>query len=96
MGVVSNDTLGGTQQAGIINESGLYALVLRSRNSRDAVAKHCREHGVAKREVIDDEKGMQIVHAPSGDLEKIVINESGMYHAVLKSRKQKPSPSASG
>lgn len=30
-GVISNDTLGGAQKISIINESGLYALVLRSR-----------------------------------------------------------------
>lgn len=30
-GVVSNDTLGGKQQVSVVNESGLYALVLRSR-----------------------------------------------------------------
>lgn len=39
-----------------------------------------------------DEKGMQIVHTPSGDQEMIVINESGMYHAVLKSRKPEAKP----
>jgi prophage antirepressor-like protein len=30
-GVISNDTLGGKQQVSVVNESGLYALVLRSR-----------------------------------------------------------------
>ena len=30
-GVISNDTLGGAQQTSVVNESGLYALVLRSR-----------------------------------------------------------------
>lgn len=30
-GVVSTDTLGGTQNISVVNESGLYALVLRSR-----------------------------------------------------------------
>lgn len=30
-GVVSNDTLGGQQKISVVNESGLYALVLRSR-----------------------------------------------------------------
>ncbi|PNC91026.1 phage antirepressor Ant [Akkermansia muciniphila] len=30
-GVTTNDTLGGTQQVSIINESGLYSLILRSR-----------------------------------------------------------------
>ena len=31
MGVVSSDTLGGSQNISVVNESGLYALVLRSR-----------------------------------------------------------------
>lgn len=34
----------------------------------------------------DDEKGMQIVQTPGGDQKLITINESGLYHAVLKSR----------
>lgn len=40
----------------------------------------------------DDEKGRQIVPTPSGEQEMIVINESGMYHAVLKSRKPEAKP----
>lgn len=39
------------------------------------------------RNLDDDEKGMQIVHTPGGAQEMIVINESGLYHAVLTSRK---------
>lgn len=34
-----------------------------------------------------DEKGTQIVRTPSGDQEMLVINESGLYSAILKSRK---------
>lgn len=44
------------------------------------------------RNLDEDEKGMQIVHTPSGDQEMIVINESGMYAAVLKSRKPEAKP----
>lgn len=44
------------------------------------------------RNLDDDEKGMQIVHTPSGDQEMIVINESGLYHAMLKSRKPEAKP----
>ena len=40
----------------------------------------------------DDERGRQIVPTPSGDLEMVVINESGLYHAVLKSRKPEAKP----
>ncbi|WP_415258113.1 Bro-N domain-containing protein [Thauera phenylacetica] len=40
----------------------------------------------------DDEKGRQIVPTPGGDQEMIVINESGLYHAVLKSRKPEAKP----
>lgn len=39
-----------------------------------------------------DEKGMQIVHTPSGAQQMIIISESGMYHAVLKSRKPEAKP----
>lgn len=35
----------------------------------------------------DDEKGTQIVRTPSGDQEMLVINESGLYSAILRSRK---------
>lgn len=40
----------------------------------------------------DDEKGRQIVPTPGGDQEMSVINESGLYHAVLKSRKPEAKP----
>jgi prophage antirepressor-like protein len=40
----------------------------------------------------EDEKGRHIVPTPSGEQEMIVINESGMYHAVLKSRKPEAKP----
>ncbi len=39
------------------------------------------------RNLDDDEKGTQIVRTPSGDQKMAVLNESGVYHAVLKSRK---------
>ena len=39
------------------------------------------------RSLDDDEKGTQIVRTPSGDQEMLVINESGLYSAILKSRK---------
>lgn len=35
----------------------------------------------------EDEQGTQIVRTPSGDQEMLVINESGLYSAILKSRK---------
>ena len=35
----------------------------------------------------EDEKGTQIVSTPAGDQEMIAINEPGLYHAALKSRK---------
>lgn len=37
----------------------------------------------------DDEKGTQIVSTPGGSQSVIVINESGFYHAALKSRVEK-------
>ncbi|MFP3890954.1 BRO family protein [uncultured Ralstonia sp.] len=39
------------------------------------------------RSLDDDEKGTQIVRTPSGDQEMLVINESGLYSAILRSRK---------
>jgi prophage antirepressor-like protein len=39
------------------------------------------------RNLDDDEKGMQIVHTLGGDQELSVISESGLYAAILKSRK---------
>lgn len=39
------------------------------------------------RSLDDDEKGTQTVRTPSGDQEMLVINESGLYSAILKSRK---------
>lgn len=44
------------------------------------------------RVIDEDEQGRHIVPTPSGDQEMIVINESGMYHAVLKSRKPEAKP----
>ena len=35
----------------------------------------------------EDEKGTQIVRTPGGDQNAIVINESGLYSAILRSRK---------
>jgi prophage antirepressor-like protein len=48
------------------------------------------EYATAKdlaRNLDADEKGRHIVPTPGGDQEMTVINESGLYHAVLKSRK---------
>ena len=39
------------------------------------------------RNLDDDEKGRQIVPTPSGDQEMTIINESGLYSAILRSRK---------
>ena len=41
----------------------------------------------ALRSLDEDERGVQIMHTPSGDQEMNVINESGLYHLVLVSRK---------
>lgn len=40
----------------------------------------------------EDEKGRHLVPTPSGDQEMIVINESGLYHALIKSRKPEAQP----
>lgn len=39
------------------------------------------------RHLDDDEKGVSIVHTLGGDQEMLVINESGLYSAILRSRK---------
>ena len=44
------------------------------------------------RSLDDDERGRHIVPTPSGDQEMIVINESGLYHALIKSRKPEAVP----
>lgn len=40
-----------------------------------------------QRNLDEDEKGTQIVSTPGGDQEMLVINESGLYSAILRSRK---------
>ncbi len=40
----------------------------------------------------DDERGTHNMRTPSGDQEMIVINESGLYHALIKSRKPEAVP----
>ncbi|SDJ61334.1 BRO-N domain-containing protein [Pseudomonas indica] len=39
------------------------------------------------RSLDEDERGTQIVRTPSGDQEMLIINESGLYSAILRSRK---------
>ena len=39
------------------------------------------------RHLDDDEKGLSIVQTPGGEQEMLVINESGLYSAILRSRK---------
>ncbi len=39
------------------------------------------------RRLDDDEKGVCSIHTPSGDQEMLVINESGLYSLILRSRK---------
>ena len=38
------------------------------------------------RSLDDDERGVQILHTPSGDQEMTVITEAGLYSAILRSR----------
>jgi len=40
----------------------------------------------------DDEKGRHIVPTLSGETEMVIINESGLYHSLIKSRKPKAQP----
>lgn len=52
--------------------------ILGYRNDSDAVKKHCREHGVAKRDLIDNMGRKQ---------EATFINEGNLYRLIVKSRK---------
>ena len=52
-----------------------------------AMALLYREAKDMARNLDDDEKGRQIVPTPGGDQEMLVINESGLYSAILRSRK---------
>lgn len=52
--------------------------ILGYRNPWDATAKHCKEHGLAKREVIDELGRTQ---------EMTFINEGNLYRLIIKSRK---------
>lgn len=45
------------------------------------------EASAMTRSLDDDEKGLQIVQTPGGQQELAVINESGLYSAILKSRR---------
>ncbi|MGF6595153.1 BRO-N domain-containing protein [Pseudomonas sp. 2835] len=45
------------------------------------------EASAMTRHLDDDEKGLSIVQTPGGEQEMLVINESGLYSAILRSRK---------
>ena len=52
-----------------------------------AAALQYRDSHNMCRNLDDDEKGTQIVSTPYGDQEMNIINESGLYSAILRSRK---------
>jgi len=52
-----------------------------------ATALEYSEPSAMTRHLDDDEKGLSIVQTPGGNQDAIVINESGLYSAVLRSRK---------
>lgn len=52
-----------------------------------AEALQYSEASAMTRHLDDDEKGLSIVQTPGGDQEMLVINESGLYSAILRSRK---------
>ncbi|PRB80544.1 Bro-N domain-containing protein [Pseudomonas sp. MYb185] len=52
-----------------------------------AVALEYRDASNMTRNLDEDEKGTQIVSTLGGDQEVLVINESGLYSAILRSRK---------
>ena len=52
-----------------------------------SAALEYRDAGNMARNLDDDEKGTQIVSTLGGEQEMLVINESGLYSAILRSRK---------
>lgn len=52
-----------------------------------ATALEYAEASKMTRNLDEDEKGLHIVATPGGDQEMLVINESGLYSAILRSRK---------
>lgn len=44
----------------------------------------------------DDEKGVDTIHTLGGDQQMVVINESGLYSLILRSRKPEQSRHAEG
>lgn len=52
-----------------------------------AAALEYRIAGDMTRNLDDDEKGTQIVRTPGGEQDMLVINESGLFSAILRSRK---------
>ena len=61
--------------------------VLGSRNPSDASAQHCREGGVAKREVTSDVSERDITSRSRHTQEMTFINEGNLYRLIIKSRK---------
>jgi prophage antirepressor-like protein len=52
-----------------------------------SIALEYRDAGNMTRNLDDDEKGTQIVSTLGGEQQMLVINESGLYSAILRSRK---------
>ncbi|HHF5474909.1 TPA: BRO family protein [Haemophilus influenzae] len=57
--------------------------ILGYSNPRDAISKHCKENGVAKRDAIDSMQRKQ---------ETTFINEPNLYRLIIKSRKPEAEP----
>ncbi|MBS6462939.1 MAG: Bro-N domain-containing protein [Ruminococcus sp.] len=60
----------------MINESGLYSLVLGYSNPRDALSKH----------VDAEDKGVANCDTLGGAQEMTIINESGLYSLIISSK----------
>lgn len=97
-GVCTNDTLGGRQQVSIINESGLYALVFRSRKQSakefqkwifEQVIPSIRQHGgyINGQEVLSNEEQAQTVQVIHKEAERVgmcAIEERGARSDTLR------------
>ncbi len=78
-GLHTVETLGGPQKITVVNEDGLYDVILDSRNIANP-------YNVAAR-LDDRQKGLHTVETLGGPQKITVVNEDGLYDVILDSRK---------
>lgn len=83
MNAISNFTFHNDYNVRIIDINGEFWFVATD----VANALDYRDAGNMVRNLDDDERGTHNMSTPSGDQNLSIINESGLYSAILKSRK---------